>query len=86
MVHISKCPCCGGHLEVAKMQCPDCDCIVEGSMDLNVFDALDEPLIAMAQLFIECDGNFKTLGERLGVSQVTARKRFNELKDAVMAW
>lgn len=86
MVHISTCPCCGERLEIAKMHCPSCDCIVEGSMDITPFDTLDRPLLDLAALFIECDGSFKKLGERLGVCQMTAKKRFTELKDAIMAW
>lgn len=84
MVRVTHCPCCGGrHVEIAKMHCPDCGCVIEGSLDLTPFDTLDKPLYDLAALFIECDGNFKALGERLGMSQPTVRRRFNELKAAM---
>ena len=84
MVRVTHCPCCGGkHVEIAKMHCQDCGCVIEGSLDLTPFDTLDKPLLDLAALFIECDGNMKELGKRLHISYPTVKTRLGELKAAM---
>jgi hypothetical protein len=75
----SRCPSCGGTLQVRELHCPGCDTKVEGVFDSCPVCALPEEYRALLDLFLKARGNAKRVERELGVSYPTVRARLEQL-------
>lgn len=79
----TRCPSCGGRLEVQELRCPKCDVSVRGHFKRCEFCALPEEQLAFLRLFVSRRGNLREVERELGVSYPTVRARLDELLRAL---
>ena len=58
---ISSCPVCGKKLKVVKLQCENCDTVIENDFCLSKFDYLSTEDLFFAETFLKCRGNIKAV-------------------------
>mgnify|MGYP002725691041 CR=1 FL=1 len=71
----SKCPSCGGELEVTKLGCRSCKAVIEGSFSPCPVCRLSADDLEIFDLFMEARGNLKEVQRALGLSYPTVRNR-----------
>ena len=80
---ISDCPCCGGTLHIAALQCPDCGVELRNTFAVSAFDRLNREQMDFLLSFLKHRGSLKSLQEELDISYPTAKKRLEELVSAL---
>lgn len=76
---ISRCPVCGRKLKVVKLQCENCDTVIENDFYLSKFDYLTPEELFFAQTFLLCRGNIKEVEKELKISYPTVRSRLDDI-------
>ncbi len=78
---LSRCPVCGGELDVARLHCPQCDTVIEGHFKVasDPFAQLSPEQIQFLLTFVRCEGRFTRLEEELNLSYPTLRNRLYEI-------
>ena len=74
-----KCPSCQSPTFIAAHGCPQCGVEVRGRFSLPRLARLSPAMQQLAERFLLCDGNLKTLATELKISYPTLRKRVDEL-------
>ncbi len=77
--NLSKCPVCGGELEIAELRCSRCGTVIRGRFKQCEFCNLKEGQLEFLRLFLTSRGNISEVAKRMGVSHPTARQRLNDL-------
>lgn len=67
---------------VTRMECADCDSVVEGNFPPCSVCALDEETRHLFDLFMKARGNLKDVQKDLGVSYPTVRNRIETMFEA----
>ncbi len=85
---LTKCPVCGGELEVTRIHCPQCDTVIEGHFTPTAnasgpFANLTPEQMQFLLTFLRCEGRFNRMEEELHISYPTLRNRFNEILRAM---
>lgn len=85
---LTKCPVCGGELEVTRLHCKHCDITIEGQFNpgqanTGPFAQLTPDQMQFLLTFIRCEGRFNRMEEELKLSYPTLRNRFNEILRAM---
>lgn len=85
---LTKCPVCGGELEVTRIHCPQCDITIEGhftpgNASGGPFANLTPEQMQFLLTFLRCEGRFNRMEEELHLSYPTLRNRFNEILRAM---
>lgn len=80
---ISQCPCCNGKLHISALQCSDCGVELRNTFILSTFDRLNPEQLLFLTSFLRNRGSMKNLQEEMGISYPTAKKRLEELLDAL---
>jgi hypothetical protein len=65
------------------MRCATCGTGVQGEYRLGWFARLSEDQLAFLETFIRCRGNLKDVGAAVGISYPTARRRLDDLAEAM---
>lgn len=78
-----KCPACGGALYTAKVACANCKAEFPVNQPLSKYDTLPAPLRAFLDCFLKNQGNIKAVGEELGISYPTVKRRLEQLLTAL---
>lgn len=78
----SQCPFCGGEMVVSRLQCRQCDTVVEGRFAGHPFAQLTAEQLMFVETFVRCEGRIKRMEEELNLSYPTIRK---QLQDVVRA-
>jgi len=76
---IHSCPICTHALHVKKMQCPQCNTVIENDFTLSKFATLSKEQIHFVEVFLLSRGNIKVVEKELGISYPTVRSRLNEI-------
>lgn len=76
---ISRCPVCGRKLKVVKLQCENCDTVIENDFCLSAFDYLSVDDLFFAETFLKCRGNIKEVEKELKISYPTVRSRLDDI-------
>lgn len=76
---ISSCPVCGKKLKVVKLQCENCDTVIENDFCLSKFDYLSTEDLFFAETFLKCRGNIKEVEKELKISYPTVRSRLDDI-------
>lgn len=76
---ISSCPVCRKKLKVVKLQCENCDTVIENDFCLSKFDYLSTEDLFFAETFLKCRGNIKEVEKELKISYPTVRSRLDDI-------
>lgn len=76
---ISKCPSCGGALNIAVLRCSDCGMELHNDFQQSPFDSLTADQTEFLVSFLRQRGNMSSLQAELGISYPTAKKKFDDL-------
>lgn len=80
---ISKCPSCGGTLNIAVLRCPDCGMELHNDFRQSPFDSLTADQTEFLVSFLRQRGNMSSLQAELGISYPTAKKKLDDLLTAL---
>lgn len=80
---ISKCPSCGGALNIAVLRCPDCGMELHNDFQQSPFDSLTADQTEFLVSFLRQRGNMSSLQAELGISYPTAKKKLDDLLTAL---
>ena len=76
---IERCPACGDHMAVRRMECVACDTAVDGQFQPSSFDRLSPESLAFVELFVRRKGNLKEMERELAVPYSTVRHRLDDV-------
>lgn len=74
---ISQCPVCKNKLKVVKLQCDNCETVIENDFGLSKFDYLSSQELYFVETFIKCRGNIKEVEKELQISYPTVRSKLD---------
>lgn len=74
----SKCPVCGGAMQVTGLQCPHCATALSGTFSPCRFCALPEKELHFIEVFLKCRGSIKDVERELGISYPTVRNMLDQ--------
>lgn len=74
---VSRCPCCGGEVQISRLTCTQCDTQIESLLPIPALLRLPEDLLAFVLVFLRCRGNIKEVEKSLGISYPTVCKRLD---------
>ena len=80
---LSCCPVCKEQLVVKVISCPRCNLELSNNFKLSPFDYLPDEDIDFLLCFLRAKGNLKMLQTHLGISYPTAKKRLEQLLNAL---
>ena len=78
-MRIDQCPHCKGDLEIRKKVCCSCGLQLEADFDENPLFSLNREEQELVLEFILVGGNFKALGDKLGLTYPTLRLRMDKI-------
>ena len=73
------CPVCGGELILSRLECRECDVIIEGRFHSGPFSQLSPEQMEFVELFIKNEGKITHLENELGLSYPTIRNRLHDI-------
>lgn len=81
---ITNCPACQGIMKISSLQCPDCGMELRNSFEFSLFDNLSDTQHSFLLSFLKNRGNLKDLQAELQISYPTAKRRLDELLNALL--
>jgi hypothetical protein len=75
----TRCPSCGGSLQIERLHCAACGTDVQGQFRPCPVCALGADARSLFELFLAARGNLKDVQRALGISYPTVRQRIEEL-------
>lgn len=76
---VSQCPCCGGKIHIAALQCDSCGMELRNCFEGSVFDKLSTEQHTFLLEFLRQRGNLKNVQSEMDISYPTAKKRLDDL-------
>ena len=80
---ITKCPNCQEGLKIAALKCPECGLELHNDFEPSVFDRITDEQYAYLISFLKNRGSLKNLQNELQISYPSAKKRLDELLEAL---
>lgn len=80
---LSHCPACKSKMAAKSIFCPQCGLEAANNFELSCFDYLSEENEVFLKSFLKARGNLKVLQEEMKISYPTAKKRLEQLIDAL---
>lgn len=74
----SKCPVCGGIMEVTRLHCNHCETELTGNFDPCKFCMLEEKHRQFIEVFLRCRGSIKEVERVMGISYPTVRNMMDQ--------
>ena len=72
---LAACPVCANELLVQEYRCRGCGVVLKGAFRRCELCALPEDLLHFVGVFLEAEGNFRSVERRLGISYPTVKAR-----------
>ncbi len=76
---LSKCPNCGGDLEVTRLSCKSCETVILARYEPCKWCKLAAESLDFIELFVKNRGNLKDMERELGQSYWALRTRLNDV-------
>ena len=76
---IGQCPICKDTLHVTRLQCRNCDTIIEGHFTLGRLYTLSSEQLDFVETFIRCEGKIKWVEKELNLSYPAVRARLSDV-------
>ncbi len=80
---LEHCPACGSDMIVTQMSCTQCETVVLGQFQPNIFSRLAPESLHFLEIFVKNKGNVKEMERETGWSYWTIRNRLNEVIEAL---
>lgn len=80
---ITKCPNCHERLKIASLKCPDCGLELRSDFEPSIFDQINDDQYVYLISFLRNRGNLKNLQYELQISYPSAKKKLDELLEAL---
>lgn len=80
---IGQCPICQDNLHVTRLNCRNCDTIIEGHFSLGRLYHLSAEQLAFIEIFIRCEGKINRVESEIGLSYPAVRARLTEVIQAM---
>lgn len=75
----SRCPICGGEIQVTRFHCDQCDVTIEGRFTAGKFANLSNEQLQFIEVFIRNEGKLSRMESELGLSYPTIRSRLQDI-------
>jgi len=76
----TKCPLCGGEVNITRIYCRECDTTIEGRFTTGgPFARLKPEQLAFIEMFVRNEGRIKRLEDELKLSYPTIRKQLHDV-------
>src|SRR3972149_2392759 len=76
----TKCPLCGGEVNITRIYCRECDPPIEGRFTTGgPFARLKPEQLAFVEMFVRNEGRIKRLEDELKLSYPTIRKQLHDV-------
>jgi hypothetical protein len=72
---LAACPVCADELLVQEYRCRGCGVVLKGTFRRCELCALPEELLHFVGVFLEAEGNFRSVERRIGISYPTVKAR-----------
>ena len=72
---LGACPLCADELLVQEYRCRGCGIVLRGAFQRCEVCALPDELLHFVNVFLEAEGNFRSVERRLGISYPTVKAR-----------
>ncbi len=79
---LNRCPVCKSELTVTRLQCFNCDTVIEGRFTSGQFANLSPEQVEFIITFVRCEGKINRMEQEIGLSYPTIR---NRLQDVIRA-
>jgi hypothetical protein len=76
---IGYCPLCNEKLIATKLTCKNCDLEMAGDFSLNKFSYLSKEELEFVNQFLQSEGSFKEVQEKLGITYQKAKQNLSEI-------
>lgn len=76
---ISQCPVCQEDLTITRLQCRNCDTVIEGQFFAGPFSQLSREQLAFIETFVRCEGKLNRMESELKLSYPTIRNRLHDV-------
>ena len=76
---LTVCPICQGELQATRLQCTNCQGVVESRFDLGSLVRLNREQLQFVEILVKNRGNINKVADELGVSYTTARNRMDDI-------
>ena len=76
---LSKCPNCGGDLEVTRLSCKSCETVILARYEPCKWCKLTPESLEFIEIFVKNRGNLKEMERELGQSYWALRTRLNDV-------
>lgn len=80
---LTTCPVCKGRLKISKLQCEECNTVIENDFQFSKFHKLSDEQLNFVEVFLQCRGNIKDVEKTLGVSYPTVRGKLDEVNEVL---
>jgi len=80
---LTKCPVCRGRLKIKRLQCENCNTVIENDFEFSRFDKLKEEQVKFVETFLQCRGSIKDVEKVLGISYPTVRAKLDEVNETL---
>ena len=75
----SECPVCHSELSITRLNCPECDTVIEGHFFSGPFAQLTQEQLEFVEAFMKNEGKITRMESDLGFSYPTIRNRLHEI-------
>lgn len=76
---LGQCPVCGGELALTRLECRQCDTIIEGRFHTGPFAHLSAEQLRFLEVFVRNEGKLTHMEADLGLSYPTIRNRLHDI-------
>ena len=80
---LKHCPLCGENLILSRLSCPECRAEFPITSQMSLYDSLSESNAEFLEAFLRACGNFKDVQAKLNISYPAAKKRMDDLLNAL---
>ena len=74
-----KCPVCGGEMLITKLECRECETIIEGRFFGTPFAELSSEHLEFIELFVKNEGKINRMEVDMSLSYPTIRNRLHDV-------
>lgn len=76
---LNRCPICQSELTITRLQCANCDTVVEGRFATSHFANLSSEQIEFIITFVRCEGKINRMEPEINLSYPTIRNRLHDV-------